>query len=224
MASSTVERARAGAGIGRRLLGLAAARGSAAHPWFASAALLQGAGAARNLADAVHLLCTLHGRHPGVIDLAVGRTPDAASRAWLEESAEAFVVERLYLTRLAVAAGPIPGTPGGAATEAAVTAQRSGLGTLASSERNGCALGAALALAADWSAIRSVLDTAGRRLGVEPPAFRLSRDAELEAVAARAAQSPAVERALAFGFEQMLVQHHGLWDLIEARAEARAEG
>jgi len=32
---------------------------------------------------------------------------------------------------------------------------------------------------------------------------------------------PALERAIMFGVQQLLVQHRGLWDLLEARAEAR---
>jgi hypothetical protein len=36
-----------------------------------------------------------------------------------------------------------------------------------------------------------------------------------------AAGTPAIERAILFGAQQLLVQHRGLWDLLEARAEAR---
>jgi hypothetical protein len=220
MASLSVER-KSEPRAGHLLLARAAGEGSAAHPWFASPALLTGAHAARNLADAVHLLCTLHGRHPGVIDLGAEYTDDPNDRAWLLAAAEQFAVERLYLTRLAVAAGPIPGTPGGSASEAAVQTQRAALATLARSERAGCAFGAALALAADWNPIRSVLDTAARRLGIDTPLCGLTRTAELRSLADRAAESPAVERALLFGAQQILVQHHGLWGLLEARAQAR---
>ena len=31
--------------------------------------------AARDLADAVHLLCSLYGRHPGLVELALGHCP-----------------------------------------------------------------------------------------------------------------------------------------------------
>jgi hypothetical protein len=220
MASLSVER-KSEPRAGQLLLARAAGEGSAAHPWFASPTLLTGAHAARNLADAVHLLCTLHGRHPGVIDLGAKHTADPDARAWLLDAGESFATERLYLTRLAVAAGPIPGTPGGSASEAAVQAQRAALATLTRSERAGCAFGAALALAADWGPIRSVLDTAARRLGIEAPPCRLAGLAELRSLADRAAASPPVERALLFGAQQILVQHHGLWGLLEARAQAR---
>lgn len=207
--------------VGRLLDAGPAEQGSAAHPYFAGDELLRGPDAARNLADAVHFLCMLHGRHPGVIDLASERTVEPAARAWLARSGEAFVAERLYLTRLAVAAGPVPGTPGGSASEAAVVSQRAAIATLARSERRGCALGAALGLAADWVSIRTVLDAAARRLGVDVAHCGLPDPAESRRVAEAAAATPPVERALLFGAEQILVQHHGLWALLEAREQAR---
>ena len=33
---------------------------------------------------------------------------------------------------------------------------------------------------------------------------------------------PSAERAMAFGARQLLAQHRGLWDLLEARASARS--
>jgi len=197
------------------------AQGSAAHSYFASDELLRGPDAARNLADAVHFLCILHGRHPGVIDLAMDRCVEPAARAWLSHNGPAFAAERLYLTRIAVAAGPVPGTPGGSASEAAVVGQRAAIATLASSERRGCALGAALGIAADWVRIRAVLDAAARRLGVDVAPCTLSDPSEIRRVAETAASSASVERALLFGAEQILVQHHGLWALLEAREQAR---
>lgn len=198
-----------------------AEQGSAAHAYFASDELLRGPDAARNLADAVHFLCMLHGRHPGVIDLAAERTVDPGARHWLSRNGEAFAAERLYLTRLAVAAGPVPGTPGGGSSEAAVVSQRAAIATLARSERHGCALGAALGLAADWIRIRGVLDAAARRLGADSPPCGLSGLDEIRAVAEACAASPPLERALQFGAEQILIQHHGLWALLEAREQAR---
>ncbi|MDP8995369.1 MAG: hypothetical protein M3N07_10430, partial [Pseudomonadota bacterium] len=83
------------------------AQGSAAHRWFGGDALRHGPDAPRNLADAVHFLCSLHGRHPGVVDLAAERATDPQARGWLARAAEAFAAERSFLTRLAVAAGPL---------------------------------------------------------------------------------------------------------------------
>jgi len=220
MASLTAGEAGAGR-VGRLLDSGPAEQGSAAHPYFASDELLRGPDTARNLADAVHFLCMLHGRHPGIIDLASERIVEPGARFWLERSGEAFAAERLYLTRLAVAAGPVPGTPGGSASEAAVVSQRGAIATLAQSERRGCALGAALGLAADWARIRTVLDAAARRLGVDVAPFGLPDWAETRRVADAAATTPPVERALLFGAEQILVQHHGLWALLEAREQAR---
>lgn len=218
MALALVENAGEGR-TGALLLAALSEQGSAAHPYSRSPVLLDGPDSARNLADAVHLLSTLHGRQPGVIDHATGRTFDAAARGWLISAAEAFAAERFYLGRLAVAAGPVPGTPGGSGSEATVMAQRNAVATLACSERDGCAFGAALALAADWGAVRVVLDAAARRLGVDVAPCRLEDACDLTAIAG---QIPAgTERAFLFGAQQMLAQHRGLWDLLEARQMAR---
>ena len=211
-----------GAGFGEKLLGCVLRGGSAAHPYLKSAALLYGADAARNLSDAVHFLCMLHGRHPGVVDHASNRCVDTTARLWLEASAHGFAAERGLLTRLAVAAGPIPSTPGGAATESTVLAQRHAVEMLAQSERNGCAIGAAAAMIIDWSSIRPVLEAAARRFGAEAPPPAHEDPASVAAFAEAYASTAAIERAALFGAEQIAVQHHGLWDLLEARQQARA--
>jgi hypothetical protein len=220
MVSALVGRA-GGAGAGARLLASVAEHGSAAHPYLASDALLTGPHAARNLSDAVHHLCTLHGRHPGVIDHAASRGTDPAVRAWFAFHTVGFAAERAFLARLAVAAGPVPGTPGSADTEAAVLGQRHALEMLAQSERNGCALGAAIAVVIDWGSIRTVLNAAGRRFGVEVAPFALGDAADALSLIAAAGTTAPVERAMLFGAEQISVQHFGLWDLLEARQLAR---
>ena len=222
MASLSVESA-GGVRTGALLVACVADHGSATHPYFGSEPLLRGPDAARNLADAIHFLCALHGRHPGVIDLAATRTVDPAGRIWLASAAEAAAAERALLTRLAVAAGPIPSTPGGGASEAAILAQRSALATLAQSDRKGCALGAALAFAADWAPIRLVIVAAAKRLGVEAAPSGFGGPDRLRAVADEAGAVPGTERALLFGAQQLALQHRALWDLLEARAQARRE-
>ncbi|TMJ19309.1 MAG: hypothetical protein E6G92_05810 [Alphaproteobacteria bacterium] len=218
MASRPLESA-GGIRTGTLLLACVADSGSVTHPWFSAESLRQGPEATRNLADAIHFLCALHGRHPGVIDHAAARTLDAAGRAWLGQTAEAMTDERLYLTRLSVAAGPIPSTPGAHGSEAAIVAQRAALATLAQSDRRGCALGAALAFAADWLSIRAVLDAAARRFAVEPRPLTFGPRELVREVADSASAS---ERALLFGGQQLALQHRALWDLLEARAQARA--
>lgn len=221
MASLSVDSA-GRARTGELLLACVAEHGSAGHTYVGSDSLAAGPDASRNLADIIHFLSALHGRHPGVIDHAAGRTVEPAARAWLAEAANAFAAERQYLARLSVAAGPMPSTPGGANSETAILAQRAALATLAQSDRRGCALGAALAFAADWQAIRTVLDAAAKRLGVDPAPPAFDRDA-LKAVAEEAGEAPAAHRALMFGAEQLALQHRGLWDLLEARHQARAD-
>jgi hypothetical protein len=102
-----------------------------------------------------------------------------------------------------------------------VIGQRHAIEMLAKSDRTGCALGAALALVLDWRELRTVIDRAAQRFSVETPAVLLPTVEETLAVADCAAISPGVERAIIFGAQQLLVQHRGLWDLLEARQIAR---
>jgi hypothetical protein len=93
---------------------------------------------------------------------------------------------------------------------------------LARSERNGCALGAAMAVVLDWGDVRVALDAAARRFGVEPPPYALADAAAIAGVADQFGAQLAAQRALLFGAEQILLQHRGLWDLLESRHAARA--
>lgn len=199
-----------------------AAAGSACHPYVEELAAVPPVTQPRDLADAVHLLCSLHGRHPGVIDLAVPYSPPAV-RGWLSAAADAWERERLYLVRLTAAVGPLPSTPGNAETEAAMLAQRHALETLARSERSGCALGAATALTGDWRSIRPLLDRAAVRVGVDVPPSALPEESSIATVLLNATDTVGVERAIRFGAEQLLLQHRALWDLLEARCEARED-
>jgi hypothetical protein len=216
--------------VDRQLLGVAeaqlarvAADGCAGHAYLVT--LVEGTTphAARNLADAVHLLCNLYGRHPGLLDMALGLSSSGAANDWLQEAADSFERERLYVVRLSSAVGPLPSTPGAAETEAALLATRHAIETLAKSERRGCALGAATAFVADWRGVRTLLDRAAERAGVECPAQVLPDDASIARAIDAASDGPASERALGFGGEQLLLQHRGLFDLLEARAAARAD-
>jgi hypothetical protein len=205
------------------LIGGAGGRGSEGHPYLHSRTLLGGPEATRNLADAVHYLCELHGPFPGVIDIAAQRSEGALHR-WLHAAAKRFTAERTWLTSLVVAAGPLPSTPGQAESEAARNAQCHALEMLAHSDRFGCALGAALALLLDWHQIHAVLTVAAGRFGVDPAPLTIPDAAEIHATANEAAAgSPALARAIAFGSQQLLLQHHGLWSLLEAREAARRE-
>jgi len=194
--------------------------GGRSHPYIACNIFARGREAARDLADAVHFIADLHGRHPGMIDLAREKPPSDGVRAWLDAAAEGFAAERAYLMRTVVAAGPTPSTPGQAECEAAVAGQRHAIEMLGRSDRNGCALGAAMALVLDWRAARGVIDAAAQRFGVTltPPALPSAR--QTLAIFDEAG-SPAVERAMLFGAQQLLLQQRGLWDLLEARAAAR---
>jgi hypothetical protein len=117
----------------------------------------------------------------------------------------------------------MPSTPGAVETETSLNAQRNALEILANSERRGCALGAAAALVGEWWPIRRLLDRAAARAGLDSPAPALPDEASIVAVIENSSDTPASERALAFGSEQLLLQHRGLFDLLEARSEARVD-
>lgn len=197
--------------------------GCARHPHIAALIESTGPNAARDLADAVHLLCSIHGRHPGMIEVALSLCPKGPAQAWLTRAAEGFERERLYLVRLTSAVGPMPSTPGAAETENVLSCQRNALETLARSERRGCALGAATALVGDWWPIRRMLDRAAMRAGLDCPAPSLPDEASIVEVIGASSEGVASDRALAFGAEQLLLQHRGLFDLLEVRASARGD-
>jgi hypothetical protein len=198
-----------------------AAAGSTAHPFAAELLGSHAPAAARDLDDCVHLLASIYGRQPSLIDLAQLRAPAGPVRDWLSRAANAFDRERQFLLRLSALVGPAPSTPGNAETEAAMLAQRHALETLAQSERHGCALGAATALVGDWRAIRAMLEQAAQRVGCEVPPCALPDQDSIVQVIAHVATAIGPDRAIRFGAEQLLLQHRALFDLLEARADAR---
>ncbi len=200
-----------------------AGEGCARHPYLNALLEASGPHTGRDLSDAVHLLCSLHGRYPGLIELVLQRSPAGPAQSWLSQASEAFERERLYLVRLTSAVGPLPSTPGAAETESSLVAARHALETLAHSERKGCALGAATALVGDWWPIRRLLDRAAARVGIQSPAPSLPDEESVLAAINMSSDGLAGDRALSFGGEQLLLQHRALFDLLEARAEARGE-
>ena len=206
-------------GVADRLVQIVHADGSGTHA--TPERLSRGGVAIRDVADALHQLCTLHGRHPGVVDLATSATSNAAADEWLAHAGAAFVEERAYLIRVAAAAGPPPGTPGQAAAEAALATQRNAIDLLSRSIRPGCALGAAIAVTLDWPVIRRTLDAAADRMGIDIIPCTLPSPADTRQLIEAVAVNAAVERAMTFGIQQLVAQHRGLWDLVAARAESR---
>src|SRR3546814_20972086 len=100
----------------------------------------------------------LHGRHPGVIDHSAMRTAHNDARGWLIQAAEGFADERTYLTQIAVAAGPVPITPGQRHSESAILSKRHSIVMLAQSYRTGCAVVAAFALVLVWFRTSGLLE------------------------------------------------------------------
>lgn len=177
--------------------------------------------ATRDLADAIHAFCALHGTSPSMVEHASHAPGADALGVWLRDAAAAFDQERRLLASLTVAIGPTPSTPRHAEAETAINGQRHALATLSGSARAGCALGAALALLLDWHAIRDVLAAAAYRTGVVLLPCDLPARPAITASAQTIAAQPGPARALAFGAEQLILQHRGLWQLLHARAQAR---
>lgn len=207
----------------RALDALVTAEGAGAHPYVQSRKLVEGRDATRNLADAVHFFGILHGRHPGLVDHAALRARDADERRWFASATVAFSRERAYLSALSAAAGPIPSTAGQQQCEQTVLAQGHAIDMLGQSERVGTALGAAIALALDWRAVRSVLDAAADRLDVSARPAALPDLHDTIALMAERNGSGAIERAMLFGAQQLLAQHRGLWDLLATREDVRSK-
>jgi len=211
-------------GVAELLDALVASDGTCAHPYVKSGKLSNGPNAMRNLADAVHFLCVLHGRHPGVVDHTARKAVEPEARAWLDLAAAAFATERALLGRIAAAVGPVPSTGGQAGCEAVVAGQRKALDMLAESDRRGCALGASLALALEWRTIRVLLDISAARIDITTPRCTLPDLVATARLTQQFAETPAIERAMTFGAQQLVWQHRGLWDLLATREQARRGG
>ena len=71
--------------------------------------------------------------------------------------------------------------------------------------------------------MRSVLDRAAVRMGVDVPTCSLPDDEAVAAVIAHGGRGTGGRARAGFGGEQLLLQNRGLFDLLEARAEARGD-
>jgi hypothetical protein len=169
------------------------------------------------LADVAHFLNVSHGRFPGVVDHAAGKIVDPQAREWLTDATTAFASERSFLNSLTVAAGPIRRHPDQDKIEALLTTQHRSFEMLATSDRNGCPAGTAMAFVLDWHATRPMLDRAALMLGLEAQNCVLPDVTVTVALADALSGTASVERAMAFGSQQLLAQQKGLWHLIAAR-------
>ncbi len=198
--------------------------GSGSHPYLAQLSVekrMSGGLNSADRADALALLAGVHGRLPGLIDHAANVTHDADMRRFLIRSGTAFALERAMIARLTMLAGPSPSTPGDDRCTAALEALRHSLDLLGQSERNGCAAGAALALLADWRAIRPMLEVTAALLDGQPSRNQLPSATEIEDHASALHSDDRSARAARFGVDQLLMQHNALWALLSARHDAR---
>lgn len=219
-------RSSAASGVANLLIDLVAREGTASHAYCAPAVLGDRQSFVRDLvdfADFVHLVTLLHGQVPGLIDHAASRTVEVVARSWLLQSLDAFAHEREYLGRLCVAVGPLPSTAGHHETTTIIAQQRHAVEMLAQSDRRGCALGTAVTMVLEWEAIRAILDAGALRLGIEPPPQRLPTRAETIQLMNALPDQDRIARAMAFGASQLLGQHRGMWDLLDARAGVRRD-
>ncbi len=174
-----------------------------------------------DLADIVHVLCALYSRAAGLIDRASLMAACEPECGWFRAALTAWEGERATLATLSVAVGPVPSTPDQGRDDAALEALAQALGTLATSERSGVALGAAAALVVDWHGVRPVLARAADRFGTHLLRSTLPDPAETLAMIAGHTH-PALVRAIGFGAGQLVRQHRAVADLLARRSAARA--
>lgn len=196
-------------------------QGAGEHPWIVRLASSPGRSVGLDLADAVHWLQKLHGGAAGLVDGASLRTQSSGERVFLTRAFGAWQCERKALSTLTVAVGPIPSTSGQVGDEATTVFLATAIATLATSDRAGVALGAAAALIVEWRGLRSLMDRAADRFAATIPPCVLPSHAEMLATVAGFIDTPAIERAAAFGARQLLRQHGQFVAMLERRSQAR---
>ena len=66
------------AGVAEQHLALLSSEGLASHPHLAALVEGRSIDLSRDLCDAVHLLCSLYGSHPGLVEIALASCPDGS--------------------------------------------------------------------------------------------------------------------------------------------------
>lgn len=169
------------------------------------------------LADIAHFMHISHGRYPGVVEYAAQKILDDAVRGWLIRAIDAMLVERAFLNMLTVTAGPIRRLASQDNINAVVDGQAKNFQMLATSDRKGCAFGAAIAFVLDWHQTRPLLDIVAHQMGLASPTVTLPSLAECVLLVQSEDRGDNFRRAMAFGAEQTLAQQRGLWRLVVAR-------
>lgn len=174
-----------------------------------------------DLADIAHYLCALHGRYPGVLDHLADRMIGTEHYEWLSGLAQQFAGERALLTNMTVAAGPVMSIASGDNSAATIEQLRCAIDLLARSDRDGCTLGSAGALLADWIAWRPALEAMLPRLGLNAPYFDMAKSLDQLSGIISEIKEPRQNRAIVFGIDQLTHQHDQFWLLLERRQKLR---
>ncbi|MGJ3626336.1 DUF6975 family protein [Sphingomonas sp. MMS24-JH45] len=185
-------------------------------------ALLSPPAPLRDLSDAVHALCVLHGIFPGFVDQTRSACTETQLTPWLDVAAATIAQERALLSfARPPPSGRCPPRP--ARRRRRAPSWHCGTRSACSPGRIARAVrpGRLIAFVLDWQAIRGVLDIAASRhatrsdQGFDPLMRRT------HALLHRYDPAVGQVRAMMFGAQQLLAQHRGLWHLLEARASAR---
>jgi len=174
------------------------------------------------IADIAHYLCVAHGHHPGLIEHAMSKIVEDCSRQWLVKAADGFVRERIYLTELTVAAGPITRISKQDETDMLIVNQTKQYQMLATSDRKGCPIGAAAAFIFDWYHIRELMDIIALQLNVSIPEILLPSPKETETLLSDYAKNDNIIRAINFGADQIFAQQRAFWNILTARSISRS--
>jgi hypothetical protein len=153
----------------------------------------------------------------GMIEQAATKILDDEARAWFVTAIDGFIVERDFLNRLTVAAGPIRSHSGQDKISALLAGQAKNFQMLATSDRKGTAAGAAIAFVLDWNASRHLLNSVASALELPIAKNLLPDSIRCQEFASAVAKSNSEVRAMNFGAEQLLAQQRGLWQIVAAR-------
>ncbi|WOE74103.1 DUF6975 family protein [Alterisphingorhabdus coralli] len=174
-----------------------------------------------DLADIAYYLGKLHGHHPGLFDHMSHRSIQDDNHDLIVDLAETFAAQRAMLANMTVEAGPATTLAGEYNAVKTIEQLRTAIDVLGQSDRQGCGMGAAIALLSDWIIWRPALNALATRLAIPVP------DSEMQDMQKRLLASlenraePRELRAISFGLEQLYHQHDQFWLLLERRQKLR---
>jgi len=174
-----------------------------------------------DVADIAHILTIVHGSLPTVFELASAHAPSGHLRELLFAASESFQAWRRFLALLTSKAGPAPSCLNDDVHMVSLVQLKHAIQLLASSERRGCAVGAATAMLADWHLTIPPLLSCASRFGIghhlpSPPQVN-----EIIAGIEQTEPTTSELRAMTFGASQFYHMDDEIFLHLRARRQAR---